>query len=99
MEFEDSFDEFHKALESKDVPFDLRVLWARPSGLPAEHQSSRPFQYSELVVHWDMSAMTVRKDAASTTGWEELDPLRIPPPPHSVIAMPDPPTLLGKNIE
>jgi len=86
VEIEDRFDELCKAFESRDVPFDLRVLWAKVFRLVARAPVNPPLQYGELVIHWDMSAMTIRKGAASVTGWEELDPLRIPPPPHSAMA-------------
>ena len=91
VEIEDRFDELHKAFESRDVPFDLRGLWAKVFRLAGRAPVKPPFQYGELVLHWDMSAMTIRKGAASITGWEELDPLRIPPPPYSATAVNPPP--------
>ncbi|MYD88230.1 MAG: hypothetical protein F4152_01305 [Dehalococcoidia bacterium] len=86
VEMEERFDELHRAFESRDVPFDLRLLWAKVFRLAGRAPIKPPFQYGELVIHWDMSAMTIRKGAASITGWEELDPLRNPPPPHSAMA-------------
>lgn len=90
VEIEDRFDELRKAFESRDVPVDLKVLWAKVSRLAGRAPVNPPFQYGDLVFHWDMSAMTIRKGAASITGWEELDPLRIPPPPYSATARPAP---------
>ena len=99
VEIEGRFDELREAFEARDVPFDLRVLWAKVFRLIGRAPVKPPFQYGELVIHWDMSAMTIRKGDASITGWEELDPLRIPPPPYSAMAMPSPPTSVVKNIE
>ncbi len=99
VEMEERFDDLHKAFEARDVPFDLRVLWAKVFRLADRAPVKPPFQYGELVIHWDMSAMTIRKGAASITGREELDALRIPPPPHSAIAMPGLPISVVKRIE
>ena len=96
---ENRFDELHKAFESKNVPFDLRVLWAKVFRLVGRAPVKPPFQYGELVFHWDLSAMTIRKGAASITGWEELDPLRIPPPPYSAVTMPRPPIVVVEKVE
>ena len=89
-EIHDRFDELHKAYTSRDVPHDLRALWAKAFRLAGESPVRTPFQFGELVFHRDMGAMTIRKGPASITGREELDPLRIPPPPHSAIAIPHP---------
>lgn len=86
VEIEERFDELRKAFESRDVPFDLRVLWAKVFRLIGRAPVKPPFQYGELVIHWDMNAMTIQKGDASITGWAELDPLRIPPPPYSAMA-------------
>ena len=85
-EIADRFDELHDAYTSKDVPYDLRVVWNKVFRLVGKAPVTLPFQYGTLVFHWDMSAMNIRKGSASITGREELDPLRIPPPPHSAIA-------------
>ncbi len=99
VEIEDRFDELRQAFESRDVPFDLRVLWAGVFRLAGRAPVKPPFQYGELVFHWDLSAMTIRKGSASITGREQLDPLRIPPPPYSAVTMPRPPVVVVKKVE
>ena len=91
VEIEDRFDELHSAYISRDVPYDLRILWTKTFWLAGKAPVGPPFRYGALELHWDPSAMTVRKGAASITGWEELDPLKIPPPPHSAMAVNPPP--------
>lgn len=91
IEIEDRFDELHSAYVSRDVPYDLRVLWTKAFWLAGKAPVGPPFRYGALEFHWDMSAMTIRKGSASITGRDELDPLRIPPPPHSAMAVNPPP--------
>ena len=91
-EIHDRFDELHSAYVSRDMPHDLRVLWTKAFRLAGKTPVGPPFRYRALEFHCDMTAMTIRKGSASITGREELDPLRIPPPPHSAIAR-TPPSL------
>lgn len=91
IEFEVRFDELADAYESKQVPHDLRVLWAQVFQLARESPLGPPFRYRALEVHRDMNAMTVRKGVASVTGREWLEVCPIPLAPRSAIHSPSAP--------
>ena len=83
IEFEARFDELADACEAKQIPHDLRVLWARVFRLAGDSPVGRPFQYGALEVHQEMIAMTARKGARSITGRESLEVYPIPLAPRS----------------
>ena len=49
-EIEDRFDELHDAYTSKDVPYELRVVWTKVFRLAGEAPVRPPFQYRALVL-------------------------------------------------
>ena len=83
IEFEARFDELADACEAKQIPHDLRVLWARVFRLAGDSPVGRPFQYGTLEVHQEMIAMTVRKGSRSITGRDWLEVYPIPLAPRS----------------
>jgi len=97
VEFEARFDELAEAYESKQVPHDLRVLWAQVFQLARESPLGPPFRYGALEVHRDMNAMTVRKGAASITGRDWLEVYPIPVAPRSAVNLPSAPIPVIKD--
>ena len=90
-EFKPRFAELVEAYKAKHTPDNLAVLWAemvRPTG---DSPVGRPIHYGALMVHWDMIAMSIRKDVVSITSRDWLNPYRIPPPPHSGVKPPGSP--------
>ena len=83
IEFEARFDELADACEAKQIPHDLRVLWARVFRLAGDSPVGRPFQYGALELHQEMIAMTVRKGSRSITGRDRLEVYPIPLAPCS----------------
>ncbi|MCY4618408.1 MAG: hypothetical protein OXD50_07635 [Chloroflexi bacterium] len=97
VEFEDRFDELIEAYEAKQLPHDLRVLWAQLFRLADESPVGRPFRYGALEVHRDMNAMTVRKGSASITGRDWLQVYPIPVSPPSAVNPPSAPIPVIKD--
>ena len=83
IEFEARFDELVEAFQAKELPHDLRVLWAQVFRLAGASPLGPPFCYGALEIHRAMNAMTVRKGEASVTGREWLDVYPIPLAPMS----------------
>lgn len=71
--------------ESKRILHDLADLWSRVCRLAKESLVGLASRYGPLVVHQDMTAMTIRRGSDSITRQEWLDPYRIPPPRRSAI--------------
>lgn len=78
IEFEARFDELADACEAKQIPRDLRVLWAWLFSLAGDSPVGQQIQYGALEVHQEMIAMTARKGARSITGREWLEVYPIP---------------------
>ena len=97
VEFEARFDELAEAYEAKQIPHELRVLWAQVFRLAGESPVGRPFRYRALEVHQEMIAMTVRKGGRSITGRERLEVHSIPLAPRSATNPPAGPILSIKN--
>ena len=91
IEFEARFDELADACETKEIPHDLRVLWARVFHLTVDSPVGRPFRYGALEVHQEMIAMTVRKGSRSITGRDRLEVHSIPLAPRSATNPPSAP--------
>ena len=91
VEFEARFDELLEAYQAKQIPDELRVLWAQVFRLAGESPVGRPFRYGPLVVHQEVFAMTVRKGSASITGRDWLEVVPIPAPPRSAVNPPSAP--------
>ena len=91
IDFEARYDELWEAYGAKQIPDELRVLWAQVFQLAGESPVGRPFQYGPLAVHQEVFAMTVRKGSASITGRDWLEDVPIPAPPRSAVNPPSAP--------